>query len=461
MMPHGTLPSAPSLRARMLRSGAWLVGGNLGSQVLRLASNLVLTRLLLPQDFGLMAAVNTLYFALVMFSDLGVWQSVVKSPQGHEASFLGTAWSVQLARGALLALAVLGMALGLQLGQQANAFAPDTVYADARLPWMMAVFALCALLQGGESMRLAMAQRQLHGSVMARLELASQLMALCVTLALAWWMHTVWALLAGTLVGSAMRTLLSHLAMPGAPLRPCWDSRHLRELLGFGKWIFLSSVVGFLAAHGEKLILGATLGLASFGVFAIAGNLLAAAMGVYSTINARVIFPSLSQALREGHEAELVRVYARVQQVADVFLGLLTGVLLTAGQWVVWLLYDARYHEAGWMLQWLSLGLLAMRHQVVEQLMFARGLPAWVSANNILRASLLAVAVPVGHALAAEQGAIAGVVLSQFASWPLSLYFKQREGLLHWGTERWWLPALVAGTAAGAVLDLLLSAWGG
>jgi O-antigen/teichoic acid export membrane protein len=458
---HGNTSIAPSLRARMLRSGAWLVGGNLGSQVLRLASNLVLTRLLLPQDFGLMAAVNTLYFALVMFSDLGVWQSVVKSPHGNEARFLGTAWSVQLARGALLALAVLGMALGLQLGQQANVFAPDTVYADSRLPWMMTVFALCALLQGGESMRLAIAQRQLHGSVMARLELTSQLAALCVTLALAWWMHTAWALLAGTLTGSAVRTLLSHLTMPGAPVRPCWDRSHLQELLGFGKWIVLSSVVGFLAAHGEKLILGATLGLASFGVFAIAGNLLAAAMGVYSTINARVIFPSLSQALREGHEAELVRVYTRVQQVADLFLGLLTGVLLMAGQWVVWLLYDARYHGAGWMLQWLSLGLLAMRHQVVEQLMFARGLPVWVTANNILRASLLAIAIPAGHALAAEQGAIAGVVLSQFASWPLSLYFKRRQGLLHWGTERWWLPALVAGTAAGAVLDLSLSAWGG
>lgn len=459
MTPHSTAPTVRPLRARMLRSGAWLVGSNLGSQVLRLASNLVLTRLLLPQDFGLMAAVNTLYFALVMFSDLGVWQSVVKSPHGDDPRFLGTAWSMQMARAGLLALGVLGMVLGLLLGQGAGVFAPDTVYADSRLPWMMSVFALCALLQGGESMRLATAQRQLHGRVMARLELSSQLAALFVTLGLAWWTQTVWALLAGTLIGSAMRTLLSHLVVPGAPVRPCWDRSHVRELLGFGKWVLLSSVVGFLAAHGEKLILGATLGLATFGVFAIAGNLLAAAMGVYSTINGRVIFPSLSQALRDGDETGLVRVYTRVQQIADGFLGLLTGMLLMAGQWVVWLLYDARYHEAGWMLQWLSLGLLAMRHQVVEQLMFARGMPAWVTTNNILRAVLLATAVPAGYTLAGERGAIAGVVLSQFASWPLSLYFKYRQGLLHWGTERWWLPALLVGMAGGSIVHLLLSAW--
>ena len=445
----------------MLRSGAWLVGSNLGSQVLRLASNLVLTRLLLPQDFGLMAAVNTLYFALVMFSDLGVRLSVVKSPHGDDARFLGTAWSMQIVRGGLLALGVLGMAFSLQLGQGADVFAPDTVYADSRLPLMMSVFALCALLQGGESMRLATAQRQLHGRVMARLELSSQLAALFVTLGLAWWTHSVWALLVGTLTGSAMRTLLSHVAVPGAPVRPCWDRSHVRELLDFGKWIFLSSIVGFLAAHGEKIILGATLGLATFGVFSFASNLLAAAMGVYSTVNGRVIFPSLGHALRDGDETKLVRVYTRVQQLADGFLGIFTGVLLTSGQWLVWLLYDARYHEAGWMLQWLSLGLLAMRHQVVEQLMFARGMPAWVSANNILRAVFLAVAIPAGQALAGERGAIAGVVLSQFASWPLSLYFKYRHGLLHWATERWWLPALLVGMACGSALHLLLSAWRG
>lgn len=443
----------------MLHSGAWLVGSNLGSQLLRLASNLVLTRLLLPQDFGLMAAVNTLYFALVMFSDLGVWQSVVKSTHGDDERFLGTAWSMQLARGGLLALGVLGMVLGLLIGQGQGVFAADTVYADTRLPLMMSMFALCALLQGTESIRLATAQRQLHGRIMARLELSSQLAALFVTLGLAWWTHTVWALLAGTLTGSAIRTLLSHLVVSGKPVRPCWDRSHVRELLGFGKWIFLSSIVGFLAAHGEKLILGATLGLASFGVFAIAGNLLAAAMGVYSTVNGRVIFPSLSHALRDGHETELTRVYTRVQQLADMFLGGLSGLLLTAGQWVVWSLYDSRYHEAGWMLQWLSLSLLAMRHQVVEQLMFARGMPAWVTANNILRAVLLATAIPVGFALADERGAIAGVVLSQFASWPLSLYFKYRHGLLHWGTERWWLPALLLGMAGGSIVHLLLRAW--
>ena len=66
------------MKARMLKAAGWVLGGNLGGQLIRLGSNLVLTRLLLPESFGLVAAVNTLYFGLVMLSDLGVWQSVVR-----------------------------------------------------------------------------------------------------------------------------------------------------------------------------------------------------------------------------------------------------------------------------------------------------------------------------------------------------------------------------------------------
>ncbi len=103
-----------TLRARMLRAAGWLLGGNISSQALRLFSNLILTRLLVPEAFGLVAAVNTLYFALVMFSDLGVWQSVVKSERGTQARFLGTAWAVQLVRGALLCAVVLLIAAGFE-----------------------------------------------------------------------------------------------------------------------------------------------------------------------------------------------------------------------------------------------------------------------------------------------------------------------------------------------------------
>ena len=450
----GSVTTVPPAAARRgtLGAAAWLLGSNLSSQALRLASNLLLTRWLAPEAFGLVAAVNTLYFALVMFSDLGIWQSIVRSERGNEARFLGTAWSVQLLRALLLAVVVLAMAAGVHAAAAAGQFAVGTVYTDPRLPGLIAVFALCALVQGAESTRLASAQRQLRGRELARLELLTHLVAMAVTLACAWTTRSPEALVAGTLAGALARTLLSHVALGGHAVRPCWDRGSLREIVGVGAWTFVSSVIGFVAAHGEKLILGGLLASASFGVFSIASLLLAALVGVYGSLNGHVVFARLSQAARSGRR-ELEQVYTRVQIVADGALGLVAGTLAVSGHWIVRALYDTRYQDAGWMLQWLALGLVALRHQVVEQLMFALGRPARVSANNGLRALALGLLVPAGYALAGERGAVAGVVLSQFAGWPTSLLFKRELGLLRWSTETAWLLALAAGLLLGAAID--------
>ena len=459
-MPEATahLPAlaARNLRQRMLQAGGWILSSSLVSQALRLASSLVLTRLLVPQAFGLVAAVQTLYFALVMFSDLGVWQSVVNRQRAMDARFLGTAMSVQLLRGVLLALVVLALALGLHLAAGREAFVPGTVYADPRLPWMMSVFALAALLQGAESLKLATAQRELRTGQLVRLELFSQLAGMAVTVTLALITRSVWSLVAGTLTATLARTSMSHFVLPGERVRPCWDAACLREIIGFGKWIFLSSLIGFAAAHGEKLMLGGTLSVSAFGVYFIAATLLAAVTGLVGSLNAHLIFPGLSEAIRSG-EREAARIYQRVQQAADILLGMIAGVLCMAGHWIVFLLYDDRYAGAGWMLQVLGLGLLAIRYQVLEQMMFARSQAGWVSASNTLRAACLVLLIPAGFALDGERGAVMAVAASQFAGWPLALVFKQRNGLLSWRSEALWPLALLTGLAAGWLINALLS----
>ncbi len=465
MNPSPVLPDATthvpnaanrSLRQRMLHAGGWILSSSLVSQALRLASSLVLTRLLVPEAFGLVAAVQTLYFALVMFSDLGVWQSVVNRQRAVDARFLGTAMSVQLLRGVLLAVVVLALALGIHVAAGRDAFAAGTVYADPRLPWMMSVFALSALLQGAESLNLATAQRELRTGQLMRLELFSQLAGMVVTITLALITRSVWSLVAGTLTATLARTAMSHGVLPGERMRPCWDPASLREITGFGKWIFLSSLIGFTAAHGEKLMLGGSLSASTFGVYFIAATLLAAVTGLVASLNAHLIFPGLSEAIRSG-EREAARIYQRVQQAADVLLGLIAGVLCMAGHWIVFLLFDARYAGAGWMLQVLGLGLLAIRYQVLEQMMFARSQPGWVTASNTLRAGCLVVLIPAGFALGGERGAVMAVAASQFAGWPLALAFKYRNGLLNWRGEAVWPLALMTGLATGWLINLPLA----
>jgi len=94
------LPAAPeraaareTLTARILRSGSLTIVGNLASQALRFGSNLVLTRLLFPEAFGLMAIAQAILTAARLFSDVGLMQGAVRSARGHEQRYLDTIYS--------------------------------------------------------------------------------------------------------------------------------------------------------------------------------------------------------------------------------------------------------------------------------------------------------------------------------------------------------------------------------
>ncbi|MEM9567949.1 MAG: oligosaccharide flippase family protein, partial [Cyanobacteria bacterium P01_E01_bin.34] len=94
-----------SLKSTAVRGVLWTVAAFGSQQVLRFASNLILTRLLIPEFFGLMALVNSLRLGLELFSDVGIGQNIIQSPRGEDPLFLNTAWSIQIIRGILLWLA--------------------------------------------------------------------------------------------------------------------------------------------------------------------------------------------------------------------------------------------------------------------------------------------------------------------------------------------------------------------
>src|SRR5690606_21477674 len=83
-------------RRRLGRASVWSVATYGGVQALRFVGNVVLWRLLFEEAFGIMALVNALLMALQMFSDIGIGPSIVQNQRGAEASFLNTAWTLQV-----------------------------------------------------------------------------------------------------------------------------------------------------------------------------------------------------------------------------------------------------------------------------------------------------------------------------------------------------------------------------
>ena len=153
-----------SLRSRSMR-GSVLTMLNLGSEnVLRLAGNLVLTRLLFPEAFGIMALVQVVMTGLKMFSDIGVHLSIIQNKRGNDPLFLDTAWVLQIGRGLLLWLATWALA------------APVAAFYEAPiLAQLLPVAGLTALLQGFNSTKLATANRELMLGRVTMITLAARI----------------------------------------------------------------------------------------------------------------------------------------------------------------------------------------------------------------------------------------------------------------------------------------------
>ena len=83
----------------MIRGVIYALIGHGGSQGLRLVSNVILSRMLFPQAFGLMAIVRLVLNGLELLSDAGVAFSIIRDRRGDEPSFLNTAWTIQIIRG--------------------------------------------------------------------------------------------------------------------------------------------------------------------------------------------------------------------------------------------------------------------------------------------------------------------------------------------------------------------------
>ena len=76
-----------SLKRLAVRGAIWTMFGFGANHVLRLGFNLIVTRLLYPDLFGLMSLVFTIVMGLTFFSDVGVAPAVIRDPRGDDRGF--------------------------------------------------------------------------------------------------------------------------------------------------------------------------------------------------------------------------------------------------------------------------------------------------------------------------------------------------------------------------------------
>jgi O-antigen/teichoic acid export membrane protein len=442
------LKSKHTLRHRILRAGAWTLVGHTTSQVLRLGSNLIMTRLLVPEMFGIMALANVLLMGLQLMSDLGLRQNIVQSRNGHDQVFLNTVWTVQILRGGLIWILASAMAFALYLFDLAQWLPASNVYAEPVLPYIIALLSLNALINGFESTKLATANRNLALGKLTLIELISQVAGLAFMFAWVFVDRSIWALVVGSLFTSLLRVILGNVFLPGESNRLHWDKAAFAEILNFGKWIFATSIIGFLAANGDRLLLGGLTDAKTLGMYSIAFLMVSTIRDIFSKLIGNVAFPALSEVVRERPNM-LKQTYYKFRKPLDVVTMLATGFLFCAGHQLVHILYDQRYFPAGEMLEILSIALFELRYAVAGHCFMALGKPKLMIPIIVIQVVALYAGMPIAFALFGFSGALWVAGGSILFTIPMTIYLKIKLGLFDTMLELRSLPWLAGGLALG------------
>ncbi len=290
--------------ARVARGGIWLAIGGVTARLASFGKLAVLGRLLTPADFGLVAMGFVVMRWVEYVTQTGVKDALIRT-RTDIGPYLDTAWTVQLFRSALIAVAVF-----------AGAPVAAWVFATPAVQPIVHAVAVVILLRGLTNPAIVYLPRELdfRREVMWRLSGTLAGLVVAVAVALVW--RSVWALVISVGAAQAVETAVSYWIMPYRPhIR--LDRGRARELLAFGKWIFFWNFLTLCGSYVDTIVIGRSLGAAELGFYQVASQLAFATIAALGTYSHGVMFPAFSK-LQESKDVgrALVRTLTLMSAVA-------------------------------------------------------------------------------------------------------------------------------------------------
>lgn len=412
-----------ALESKAIKATFWTVLDYGCSMALRIVNSLILTRLLIPEHFGLMTLVSTLVVGISLLSDIGLTPNIVQNPRGDDPVFLNTAWTLQVLRG-----------LGIFVITLLLAWPVSWFYHEPRLVLLLPALGINILVTAFNSTNLLSLSRHMGIRRLFFLDLSSQLVALLVTALCAWIHPSVWALVIGGIAGSLYRLSLGFYRrlIPGIRNSFRWEKESVHSLVHFGKWILLSTALFFFASQADRLIMGKLVSFTLLGVYGIAYSVSDIPRAIINAFSQKVGFPFISK-MSHLPVPEFRQIFLRYRfYVLSVGAAVLCLVVYLGG-FLVTKVYDHRYHAASWMVPILALGLWhTLLYATTMPALFSLGKSKYSAIGNACYCVAVTTAIPVAFKFFGMTGAVVAVAAGDLPLYLVTVSGASREGISTW-----------------------------
>jgi len=218
---------------------------------------------------------------------------------------------------------------------------------------------------------------------------------------------SIWALAWGALVYSIARVILSHVIHSGSRNGLAWDPASAKELLLFGKWVFVSTIVSFCAAQMDRPILAKLASISDLGLYSIAGSFAGIAIEITNRISNLVLYPLLAR--HHGDVPLLVRLCIQSRGTLLWVSGAIASSFSILSPLFFGLLYDERYVGVANLAQWLTLVVWTwILRSTMDRIPLAMGRPKELLFAGLVSCSGIALGI-LGFQLGRIPGFLLGV----------------------------------------------------
>lgn len=314
-----------SAKTSPLRGAILVVSMRWTDRLIALLSTIILARLLVPEDFGIIAMASLAVGFVEILLDLGVNVALLQN-RAPTPQYYNTAWTLRL-----IQMSVAGLAVAL-------AAAPASAYfGDERIVPVLYAMAIGLLLGSMENIGVITFQKEMRFGLDFRFMFSKRLAGFVITIIAAWVLRSYWALVIGSLGGRLVGVVLSyHLH----PMRPRFSMSRFRDIFSVSQWTLVNGIAGYLNRNLHKIAVARLSGAATTGAYALADDIAAMpASELLAPLN-RVLFPAFVAAKENLPELKRLYLLAQGLQIL-VAVPACVGLALVAQDAVLFLLGDA------------------------------------------------------------------------------------------------------------------------
>ena len=343
-------------RSLLMKGAAWVSAGSVFANLLGFVSLIVLTRMLLPEDFGLVAIAASFAEIVAAITQLSFGAALIQRSEVSKVHF-DTAWSMSAVRGVIVALILVGTAPFV-----AN------FYGDQRLEGLLLLLAASPIIWGLMNPKLVIFKRRLDFRQDFLMGVVGKVATFVVSVTIALVYKSYWALIAGAIAGSVSSLIMSYILIP---YRPRVSFAAWRDLFSFSIWLTLGTWVQTLNWRSTPLLLGYFLPTALLGQQRVGAKLLNKSVNeVVQPIKA-ILFPAFSRLQDEA--ARLRGGYIRSQgTICLITFPIAMGFALLAEEIII-IAVGEKWLPAAPIVQILAVTRIVQSMQNVNALAMAKG----------------------------------------------------------------------------------------